>query len=169
VGVPLSLRLVFGLVELLVGVGALTVAALAARSRLRRNRVVGVRTATTLRTDETFTAANRAAAVPFAAAGAVAVLGGGALLAGADGALAWVLLVIGLVGTVALLGLGGVVGERAAAAVPRTVEPAACAGECAGCSLVEGCRPAPRPWTPRPTRPDAQRPGFTSPRCPARP
>jgi hypothetical protein len=86
--------------------------------------------------------ANRAAAVPFGAAGAVAVLGGGALLAGADGPLAWVLLVIGLLGTVGLLGAGGVVGERAAAAVPRTVEPAGCAGECAGCSLIEGCLPA---------------------------
>jgi hypothetical protein len=141
--VPLALRLVFGLVELLVGVGALTVAALGARSRLRRNRFIGVRTATTLRTDETFALANRAAAVPFAAAGAVALLGGGALLAGADGAVGWIVLVIGVLGTVVLLGLGGLVGERAAAAVPRGAAlPTGCAGECAGCSLIEGCRPA---------------------------
>ena len=140
--VPLSLRLVFGLVELLVGVGALTVAALGARSRLRRNRFVGVRTATTLRTDETFAVAHRAAAVPFAAAGAVAVLAGGALLAGADGALSWALLVVGLLGAVVLMGVAGMVGERAAAAVPREVPASACAGECAGCSLIEGCRPA---------------------------
>ncbi len=131
----------FGLVELMVGGAALTVAVLGARSRLRRNRVVGVRTATTLRTEEAFAVANRAASVPFAAAAAAALLGGGALVAGADGVVAWVVLVISVIGFVALLGAGGLVGERAAAAVPDAVEPVGCAGECAGCSLIEGCRP----------------------------
>jgi hypothetical protein len=140
--VPVSVRVVIGLLELLVGVAALVVAALGARSRLRRNRLVGVRTAATMRSDEAFAAANRAAAVPVAAAGAVALLGGGALLAGAEGAAGWVVLVIGLVGTVALLGVGGLVGDRAAAAVPPgPAQPNGCAGACAGCDLVAGCRP----------------------------
>jgi hypothetical protein len=51
-------------------------------------------------------------------------------------------LAISLVGTVVLAGVGGLVGDRAAAAVP-TPSPfsATCAGTCAGCDLVAGCRP----------------------------
>jgi SdpI/YhfL family protein len=129
------------MIELFVGGGALTLAALGARSRLRRNRLVGVRTEATMRTGRTFEVANRAAAVPIAAAGAVALLSGGALVTGADGAAGWVVLVVGLLGTVALLGLGGMVGNRAATAVPTAAPPASdCAGSCAGCDLVAGCR-----------------------------
>ncbi|HZG90457.1 MAG TPA: SdpI family protein [Pseudonocardia sp.] len=143
---PISVRLVVGVLELLAGVGLLGVAALGARSRLPRNRWAGVRTAATLRTDETFALANRVAALPVGAAGAVAAAGGAALLAGADGPLAWVVLAISAVGTLVLAGVGGVAGDRAAAAVPRgPAQPTGCAGECAGCELVAGCRPAAAP------------------------
>lgn len=133
------------LAPLLVLAGALlvAVAVLGARSRLRRNRWIGVRTPATLASDAAFAIANRAAAAPTGAAGAVAVVGGVVLLRGADGALAWVLLGISAIGTVVLAGVGGMVGHRAAAAVVRPSPfSAACAGTCAGCDLVAGCRPA---------------------------
>jgi hypothetical protein len=138
--VPLSLRLVLGAVELLAGLGLIAVALLGARGRLRRNRWAGVRTAASLRSDEAFALANRVAAVPLGAAGAVAVASGAVLLAGADGVLAWVVLGIGGLGALALAGVGGAAGDRAAAALP---EPAAagCAGECAGCALAGACAP----------------------------
>ncbi len=125
--------------------GLLVVAAvLGARSRLRRNRWFGVRTAASLASDAAFTAGNRAGAVPAGAAGAVALAGGAALLGGAGGVLGWVVLVISVVGTGVLAGIGGMVGDRAAAAavVPPSPFAAACAGTCAGCDLVAGCRPA---------------------------
>jgi hypothetical protein len=139
--VPLSIRLVLGAVELLAGLGLLTVALLGARGRLRRNRWAGVRTAASLRGDESFALANRVAAAPLGAAGAVAVVAGAVLLAGADGALGWVVLGIGGLGTLVLAGIGGAAGDRAAAALPEPVR-AGCAGECAGCELVATCRPA---------------------------
>lgn len=134
-----------GALELVIGLGLAVVAVLGARSRLSRNRFVGVRTAASLRTDETFTVANRVAAAPLGAAGAVAVLAGAGLLAGVSGVAGWLLVGIGLLGTLVLAGVGGSVGDRAAAAVPREPEPAGCAGSCAGCALVEGCQPAAQP------------------------
>jgi hypothetical protein len=139
--VPLSIRLVVGAVELLAGLGLLTVAVLGARGRLHRNRWAGVRTSASLRSDEAFALANRVAAVPLGAAAGVAVLAGAALLGGADGLLGWLVLGIGVLGTLALTGVGGSAGDRAAAALPEPVQ-AGCAGECAGCELVAGCRPA---------------------------
>jgi hypothetical protein len=137
-----SIRLVLGAVELLAGLGLLTIALLGARGRLRRNRWAGVRTAASLRGEEAFALANRVAAAPLGAAGAVAVVAGAVLLAGADGAPAWVVLAIGAIGTLALVGVGGAAGDRAAAALPEPARPG-CAGECAGCELVATCRPAP--------------------------
>jgi hypothetical protein len=91
------------------------------------------------------------AALPVGAAGAVAAAGGAVLLAGADGPLAWLVLAISVVGALVLAGVGGVAGDRAAAAVPRgpapqdPAQPTGCAGECAGCELVAGCRPGAAP------------------------
>jgi hypothetical protein len=134
--------LVLGSLLVLAGAALIAVAVLGARSLLRRNRWAGVRTHATLRSDAAFTLANRAAAVPTGAAGAVALAGGAVLLAGADGALGWVLFGVATSGLVVLAGLGGIVGERAAAATPEPVEAPSCAGSCAGCDLVAGCRPA---------------------------
>ena len=140
--VPLSIRLVLGALELCLGLGLLVVAALGARSRLPRNGWLGVRTAATMRTQQSFALANRVAAVPIGAAGAVVAVGGTALLAGADGPLAWVVLGTSVLGGLVLAGVGGSAGDRAAAALPRPVtRPDSCAGQCAGCDLVAGCRP----------------------------
>ncbi len=140
---PPTLRLILGAVLVAVGAALVVTAVLGARSRLRRNRWVGVRTAATLASDAAFAAANRAGAVPVGVAGGVAIAGGSALLGGAGGVLGWVLLVISVVGAGVLAGVGGLVGDRAAVAVvPPSPFAAACAGTCAGCDLVAGCRPA---------------------------
>jgi hypothetical protein len=140
--VPISIRLALGALELLVGLGLLTVAVLGGRSRLRRNRWAGVRTAATMRSEEAFALANRVAAAPLGAAGLVAAAGGGLLLGGADGAAGWVLLAISGVAALVLAGLGGAAGDRAATTAPAPAAEPGCAGQCAGCDLVAGCRPA---------------------------
>lgn len=140
---PLTLRLILGSLLVLAGVALVAVAVLGARSRLRRNAWVGVRTASTLLSEAAFTVGNRAAAAPAGAAGAVAVVGGTVLLAGAGGALAWVVLAVTVIGVLVLAGTAGAVGDRAAATVaPPVAAPSACAGSCAGCDLVAGCRDA---------------------------
>jgi hypothetical protein len=140
--VPLTLRLILGAVLVAVGAALVVTAVLGARSRLRRNRWVGIRTAATLATEAAFAAGNRAGAVPAAAAGAVALMGGATLLGGAGGVLGWIVLGISVIGTGVLAGVGGLVGDRAAAGVaPTSPFSAACAGTCAGCDLVAGCRP----------------------------
>lgn len=137
---PLLLRLVLGSLLVLAGVVLLAVAVLGARSRLRRNRWFGVRTSATLRSDAAFTTANRAAAAPLGAAGAIAAAGGAVLLAGAGGVLGWVVLAVSAVGTLVIGGFGGAVGDRTAAAVTDDAPVQACTGSCAGCELVAGCR-----------------------------
>lgn len=140
--VPPTLRLLLAALLVLVGAVFVVVAVLGARSRLRRNRWIGVRTPATLASAPAFALANRAAAAPVGAAGAVALVGGAVLFSGADGVLGWVVLAVSLVGTVVLAGVGGLVGDRAAAAVvPPSPFSAGCAGTCAGCDLVAGCRP----------------------------
>ena len=134
------LLLVLGSLLVLAGAALLAVAVLGARSRLRRNRWAGVRTHTTLRSEAAFALANRAAAAPNGAAGVIALAGGAALFAGANGTLGWVLFTVSTVGLVALAGLGGVVGDRAAAALSEESGLPSCAGSCAGCDLVAGCR-----------------------------
>lgn len=135
--------MVLGSLLVLAGLALLAIAALGIRRRLPRNRWVGVRTAATLRSNAAFTVANQVAAAPLAAAGTVAAAGGVALLAGADGGLAWALLAVSLTGATVLAGIGGVAGDRAASAVqPAPLEPSPCAGSCAGCDLVAGCRTA---------------------------
>ena len=132
-------RLVLGAALVLAAAVLLTVAALGARGRLRRNPVAGVRTRRTLASDDAFALANRVAAAPLGAAGVVALLGGAVVLAGGPLAPTWTVLVVATAGMLGLTGLGGALGDRAAA---RVAAPAsACAGACAGCDLVAGCRP----------------------------
>jgi hypothetical protein len=140
--VPLTVRLIVGLLLVLAGLLLAVVAVLGARSRLPRNRWVGVRTPATVASDAAFATAHRAAAAPTGAAAAVAVAGG-AVLTGAGGAVGWVVLVVSVLGVLGLAGLAGLVGDRAAAGMASPVPfSAACAGSCAGCDLVAGCRPA---------------------------
>jgi SdpI/YfhL protein family len=142
--VPLPVRLVLAVLLVVLGAALLTVAVLGMRRKLRRNRWAGVRTPATLRSDTAFALANEVAAAPLGAAGGVALAGGAALLAGATGVLGWTLVVVSLVAVFVLAGVGGVAGDRAAAAVPAPEPaPSACGGACAGCDLVAGCRTVP--------------------------
>jgi hypothetical protein len=133
-------RLVLGCALLLAAAVLLTVAVLGARGRLRRNPWAGVRTSRTLASDEAFTVANRVAAAPLGAAGAVALVGGITLIVGGPAAVVWTVLLVATAGMLGLTGLGGALGDRAAARVEAPVS--GCAGTCAGCDLVAGCRPA---------------------------
>ncbi len=137
--VPTAPRLVLGCALLLAAAALLTLAVLGARGRLRRNPWAGVRSSRTLASDEAFRLANRVAAAPLGAAGAVALLGGAVVLAGGPAAVTWTVLVVAAAGMLGLAGLGGALGDRAAARVPAPAS--GCAGTCAGCDLVAGCRP----------------------------
>jgi len=142
-------RLVVAALLVLVGLALLAVAVLGARGRLPRNRRLGVRTAETLASDAAFALANKVAAAPVGAAGAVGVAGGAVLAAGPVGAVSVVVLAVTVLGVLVLGAFGGMVGQRAAASLPGPTDaPAACAGVCAGCELVAGCRPT------SPTSPD---------------
>ncbi len=118
----------------LLGAGAalLTVGLLGWRGRLPRNRFAGIRTPATLRSDTAFAAANRVAAPPVLAAGAICATAG-ALALGADGALLTVIVAVAGAGTVALLIAGGLLGHRVAAAVQSPPAPG-----CSGCSCGGG-------------------------------
>jgi uncharacterized membrane protein len=146
--VPATLRLVLGVLFVLTGVALVTVAVLGARSRLPRNRWAGVRTAATLESAPAWVSANRVAAPPLAAAGAVCLFAGVVLLAGPSEVLGWIVTVIALVGALGLAGVGGALGDRAGRieTATRAAEAAesGCTGSCAGCDLVAGCRTATR-------------------------
>ena len=151
---PTPVRLVLGCALLLAAAGLITVAVLGGSGRLRRNPWAGVRTGRTLASDEAFALANRVAAAPLGAAGAVALVGGAVLLAGGPDAVAWTVLVVATAGMLGLTGLGGALGDRAALRAPAPAA-ASCAGVCAGCDLVAGCRP---PAAAPPADRDAPRP-----------
>ncbi len=138
---PAFLGPVLGGVLLLAGLLLLTTAGLGARGRLPRNRFAGVKTPATLASDAAFAAAHRAAAVPLGAAGAVATVAGGVLLTGPGAVLGWTLVGIAVVGLFVFAGLAATVADRAAAAAAPEPLPG-CAGSCAGCELVAGCRDA---------------------------
>ncbi|MFI9810900.1 SdpI family protein [Saccharothrix variisporea] len=120
----------------LVGVAFGTTGVLGLRGLLRRNRFFGVRTAATLRDDETFAVANRVAAVPTTVAGAIALLTAAAVLLNPGTAL--VVGVLGLVGSLVIAAAGGVLAHRTAEAMPAP-EPAGCGGcACAGaCGVLQ--------------------------------
>jgi len=142
--VPVTVRLVVGALLVLAGLALVVVAVLGARSVLRRNRWVGVRTPATLASETQFVAGNRAAAVPVGAAGVVAAVGGAFLLVSGSAVLDWIVLTIRLLGVLGLTVIGGLVGDRAAALIPDpTPFVASCGGTCSGCDLVAGCRTAP--------------------------
>jgi uncharacterized membrane protein len=143
--VPATLRLVLAALFVFAGIALAVIAVLGARSKLRRNRWVGVRTASTLENAAAWVSANRVAAPPLAAAGGIALVAGVTLLAGPPSVLAWVVTAVAVLGGVALAGIGGALGDRAAqletASRAAGAQPAGCTGSCAGCDLVAGCRP----------------------------
>ncbi|GAB3486949.1 SdpI family protein [Amycolatopsis cihanbeyliensis] len=109
------------------------------RERLPTDRSAGVRTSATLRSEEAFRLANKVAGLPTLAGGAVGVLGGVAAFFVPNTVGTVVVAAIGLLGMFGLLVGGGVLGHRAALAVPA---PAAPTGGCAGCACgTGGCAP----------------------------
>ncbi|HEX6403794.1 MAG TPA: SdpI family protein [Pseudonocardiaceae bacterium] len=131
----MRVSMLLGVVLVIAGVAVFTVGLLGWRQRLPRNRFAGIRTPATLRSDAAFIAANRVAAPPVLAAGAVCTVGGGLALGSAGSALTVIVAVTGA-GALALLLAGGLLGHRVAAA---TVPPRP--GGCAGCICGgAGCR-----------------------------
>jgi hypothetical protein len=131
------------MVPVLAGLVVTAVGLLGHRERLRRNRFLGVRTAATLRGEDTFRLANKVAAPPTVVAGLVGVLGGlAALLMPTTGGLV-AAVVIATAGLLAITAGAGVLGHRAALALPepKAEVPAGCAGcQCGGTCLRSGNR-----------------------------
>ncbi|SFT72066.1 SdpI/YhfL protein family protein [Actinopolyspora lacussalsi subsp. righensis] len=118
-------------VVILAGLAALALGWRGLRGTLPRNRYAGVRTPAALRDDETFRLANRVAAPPILAGGTIAVVVGCCLAALGGTGTGWLITGIGVLGALVLIVAGGVLGGRAAAAVPET---APAASGCAACS-----------------------------------
>jgi len=110
------------------------------RGTLARAGRFGVRTSSTLRSDDVFRLANRVAGPPMLTAGVVAMLGGLAAFVMPTAAGTVIAAVIGFVGALLITCAGAVAAVRAAVAVsPTPVLPAGCAGcSCAGggCSAL---------------------------------
>jgi uncharacterized membrane protein len=112
-----AVALPISIIAVLVGILIIVVGALSWRGRLRRGRLVGIRTPASVSSDAAFAAANRAGGPLIVAGGVVALLGGlvgllvGLTVAGFAG-LACAFAGIVLMGVLAAL--GGVVGSRAA-------------------------------------------------------
>jgi hypothetical protein len=122
------------LVPLIAGLLIMPVGLLGLGERLPRNRFGGVRTPATLRSDDAFRIANKIAGLPIAVAGVIGIVAGVVgLFAGL------VVTIVGFVGTVGLAVAGGVLGHRAAEAVPdpRPELPEGCKGcQCGGCEIA---------------------------------
>lgn len=102
----------------LAGAALLATAWLGARGRLRRNKLLGIRVPSTLRSDAAWAAGHRAAAVPFALGGLVSVAGAVAVaLADTEDEITRTALAVVVLSTVAL-GVAGVRAHRAARRVP---------------------------------------------------
>lgn len=108
---------IVGLILLLVGVALLAVCWRGSQGRLDRAGGVGIRTGATRSSDEAWLEAHRAAASPLGLGGGVAICASfGVLAAGLD-LVGVVLVVIGVVGSLAAVVVAFVAGHRAARAV----------------------------------------------------
>ena len=129
------LSVVLGLVGVVLGL----IGYLGLSGKLPRNRYFGVRTAASMRDDEAFVLANRVAGLPNVVAALVAVVAGAAIVV--NPLVALTVGPVGLVGAVAITIAGGVVGHRAAEALPEPEAPKACStcacgGGAGGCSIL---------------------------------
>ncbi len=135
-------------VSFLMFVLALVIGAVAAASLtgvLPRNRWAGVRTAESMRDDETFVMANKVAGPTNAAAALLLLVGGAAGLL-LTGVFAIVALLACLIAAFVTAGIGGSIGARAAAAAPVEAAPGeeagGCGHSCISCSLKDSCAPS---------------------------
>lgn len=117
-----------------------SVAASALAGKLPRNRWAGVRTAESMRDDDTFVLANKIAAPTTAAAALLLFIGAAAALM-LTGAFAVVAVVVCIIAAFVTAGVGGSVGARAAAAKP-VEEVGGCGHACISCSLKDACAPS---------------------------
>lgn len=103
------------------------------REKLPRQRGTGVRTTATLRSAEAFRIGNKVAGLPTMVGGLIGVFGGLAALAMPTTTGMIIAAVLALIGLVALLAGGGVLGDKAASAVPESaVAPPGCTGRACG-------------------------------------
>lgn len=131
-GEVLAVQVILCAILVLGGAALLLLGFRGLRGQLPRNRYVGVRTPAAMSSDQAFEVANRAAGPAMLAGGAAAVLAGLSLPMLASTFSVVMIAVLGLVGAFVLMTVGGVVGNRAAEAVP-----APAAAGCGGCSC--GC------------------------------
>lgn len=116
---------------------------LASRDKLSRDRGAGVRTRASLRSAEAFRMANQIAAVPTLTAGIVGVLTGVAALLMPTTVTMLTAIGIGLISMFVLVAGGGILGHRAAEAVPApSVQTTPSCGGClcggGGCTAGTG-------------------------------
>ncbi|HEY3608948.1 MAG TPA: SdpI family protein [Pseudonocardiaceae bacterium] len=135
---PAALRIVLLLVLLALGVPLGVVGTLGWRQRLAREGRLGVRTTAAMRSDDAFRLANRVAGLPVLVAGVVAVFAGIAAFLLPNTVASVVATGIGLVGAVAIARAGGIVGDRAAGALPKPVPPQCAGCACGGCAALGG-------------------------------
>jgi uncharacterized membrane protein len=108
-----SPMLVPGIIEIVAGLGLVWLAVVSWQERLPRNGIAGVRTPSTMRSDEAFRTANKVAAPLTGAAGVVMAAGGVVATVVPESAVAAPLLA-GALGAALLAVIGGIRGARAA-------------------------------------------------------
>ncbi|MBM7771014.1 putative membrane protein [Actinokineospora baliensis] len=127
------------LAPLVAGLPLLVLGFLGLTERLPRNRFGGVRTPASLRSPEAFRTANKVAGLPTLVAGLVGVLGAAAGFALESTAAVLTVSVIAVIGLAVITLAAGVLGNRAAEAVPepKPAVPAGCAGcQCGTCDVL---------------------------------
>lgn len=126
-------------VVLIIAASALATVALASlRERLPRNRWAGVRTPSSLASEDAFRLANKVAGLPLLAAAVFLALGAAASL-GLDGALRLTAVPMCVVAALVTAVAGGALGSKAASSVAASAHdcaPQRCA-TCTGCALVD--------------------------------
>ncbi|MDQ6659044.1 MAG: hypothetical protein M3Z00_12630 [Actinomycetota bacterium] len=132
----LFLTVPLGVVLLLPAAAALTAGLRGRAGTLRRASTLGIHGPTAQSSEEAFALANRVAAPVATAAAGVFALGAVLVIALRLPVLATlVIFAVALIGSVALLVAAGILGERAAATVPK---PAARPATCDGCVCGSG-------------------------------
>lgn len=138
--VPVAVRIVLFAVLAAPGIAVGLVGWQGLRGRLVRNRFAGVRTAASMRSDESFALANRVAGAPQLAGGLIGLIGGALAASMPTTGSAFAVLFVAIAGLLVLVLAAGVLGNRAAAALPEPVEGCSTGGGCAGCTALCGQR-----------------------------